>query len=118
MDKAEVGEYVRIKQGYVGRVENINDFRPPESEIALDIGKEDLVFVSRENIIKHSKDIIDIIEEGDYVNGRKVHNIGYNNWDDYVLKMSESNYEDFIGFYEIETIVTHEQMEGMEYKIC
>jgi len=32
--------------------------------------------------------------------------------------MSESNYEDFIGFYEIETIVTHEQMEGMEYKIC
>ena len=66
----EVGEYVRIN----------NDFRL----IALGIGKvirinQDTIYVKMnfklpfafkiENIAKHSKNIIDLIEEGDFVNG-------------------------------------------------
>lgn len=64
-----------------------------------------------------SFDIIDLIEEGDYVNGRKVYQNGYNYCDELVLKMSTSNYEDFIYPNEIKTIITKEQMADMEYKV-
>jgi len=64
-----------------------------------------------------SFNIVDLIEEGDYVNGRKVYQVGYNFQDDFVLKMSKSNYDDFIYSNEIETIVTKEQMKQIEYKI-
>lgn len=72
----EVGEYVRIN----------NDFRL----IALGIGKvirinQDTIYVKMnfelpfafkiENIVKHSKNIIELIEVGDYVNGIQVKSI-------------------------------------------
>ena len=66
---------------------------------------------------KASYNIIDLIEVGDYVNGRKVYQVGYNFQDDFVLKMSESNYEDFIYPNEIKSIVTKEQFKSMAHKI-
>ena len=75
--KIEVGEYVRIN----------NDFRL----IALGIGKvirinQDTIYVKMnfelpfafkiENIAKHSKNIIDLIEEGDIVDKSEVYEIG------------------------------------------
>lgn len=71
----------------------------------------------KDEIINHSYNIIDLIEVGDYVNGRKVFQAGYNFQDDYVLKMSESDYEDFIYKKDIKSIVTKEMFENMEYKI-
>ena len=74
----EVGEYVRIN----------NDFRI----IALGIGKvikinQDTIYVKMnfelpfafklENIAKHSKNLIDLVEDGDYVNGYKIIAINY-----------------------------------------
>lgn len=77
----EVGDYVRID----------SDFRL----IALGIGevikiKQDTIYVKMnldlpislktENITKHSKNIIDLIEEGDFVNGYPVRKIpNFNN---------------------------------------
>lgn len=77
----EVGEYVRIN----------NDFRL----IALGIGEvirinQDTIYVKNnfelpfafkiENIAKHSKNLIDLIEVGDYVNGYPVRRIAnFNN---------------------------------------
>ena len=71
----EVGEYVRTETGYIGIVENINDFRPPEAKICVDFNVPDLIFLGETDIIKHSKDIIDLIEVGDYVNGYKVEEV-------------------------------------------
>jgi hypothetical protein len=51
------------------------------------------------------------------VNGRKVYQVGYNFQDDFVLKMSESNYEDFIHPSEIKSILTKEKFEKETYNI-
>lgn len=51
------------------------------------------------------------------MNGRKVYQVGFNFQDDFVLKMSESNYEDFIYPNEIKSILTKEQFENAIYNI-
>ena len=132
MSDIKVGEYVRTKNGEIAKVIEVNNYNErlvlvyEDDRVETDYTLDRLVycggdyfdhFISEEIIAKHSPNIIDLIEVGDYVNGRRVYQVGYNYWDDYVLKMSESNYEDFINPYSIETIVTKEQFERMEYKV-
>lgn len=109
-----VGEFVRTKNGYIGKIENINDFRPPESKYAIDIQMGDLVFIGEDLIAKNSEDIIDLIEVGDYVNGKRVlEKIG-----NMFLEVSSNDLgNNRIFDYMIKTIVTHEQIEAMEYKV-
>ena len=111
----EVGEYVRIN----------NDFRL----IALGIGKvirinQDTIYVKMnfelpfafkiENIAKHSKNLIDLIELYDYVNGMIVFDIiNYDNGEK-ELKLS-SGY--LMNEDEIQDILTHEQYEQSCYKL-
>ena len=61
----EVGEYVRTKKGKIDKVTNDNCYMPQYIEC-----KKSLLY--KEDIIKHSKNIIDLIEVGDYVNGHKI----------------------------------------------
>lgn len=67
-----------------------------------------------EQIKAHSKNIIDLIEEGDYVNGKKVLEKVGNKF----CTVSSSNIGDnrILGFM-IESIVTKEQFEAIEYKV-
>ena len=120
--KLETGMYIRTDEG-IRKI--LNEYEEgyelnrslhylyPEGH---DLYKEDLED-EEEIVTKASFDIIDLIEEGDYVNGRKVYQVGYNFQDDFVLKMSKSNYDDFIYPNEIETIVTKEQFKRMAYKV-
>ena len=61
----EVGDYVKTKRGKIDRVTNnkfyIKQYIDCERDLYL-----------RENIVKHSKNIIDLIEVGDFVNGNRV----------------------------------------------
>ena len=61
----EVGEYVRTNTGKIDKVINNNYYMPQYIECEKEI-------VDKENISKHSKNIIDLIEVGDYVNGNEV----------------------------------------------
>ena len=62
-DNIEVGEYIRTRKGLIFKVDKqfkniqINEFQNLAGE---------------RDIVKHSKNIIDLIEVGDYVNGKKV----------------------------------------------
>ena len=123
MSEIEVGDYVRIN----------NDFRL----IALGIGKvirinQDTIYVrmnldlpislKTENITKHSKNIIDLIEPGDIVNNHYVKAVYLDGAVKYMkLDNSHSVENNFAGVrtYEddIETILTHEQYEHYCYKI-
>lgn len=121
--KIEVGEYGRTNKGKIfifAWLEN-SDGKRDTNKVLLGNGKifenKFYYFDDGEEIVKHSKNIIDLIEVGDYVNNRKVYQVGYNFQDDFVCKMSNSNYEDFIYPKEIKTIVTHEQFESIEYKV-
>ena len=113
----EVGEYVRTKTGYIGIVENINDFRPPEAKICVDFNVPDLIFLGKTDIIKHSKNIIDLVEVGDYVNGEKIEQIttdsGYKKYHTTGFGL----YDEYDNENVIHSILTKEQYEANCYKV-
>lgn len=75
---------------------------------------------TKENIIKSSYNIIDLIEEGDYVNGFEVLRIDKEcNLYPKTLKCQYPNNTDYFDIFndEIKSIVTKEQMEAMKYEV-
>ena len=83
MEEIKVGEYVRTKQGYIGKkiaCANERAWIVIESNFLLG-GMP----VNESEITKHSSNIIDLIEAGDYVNGYRVTGImcGYIYLDNY-----------------------------------
>ena len=117
----KIGEYTRIN-GKIGKVKDIvlNSNNYEDSGIYLEnekfvLGKEEIYK------LKASYNIIDLIEEGDYVNGQLVYYdeesecLGQNFVD------ADSNYyfERITkgGDYKIKTILTKEQYENNCYKV-
>ena len=75
MSEIEVGEYVRTKNGYITRVdESTNIFNLGYKEQYVDMETTIYGFTCEEEIVNHSKQLIDLIEVGDYVNGHRVVN--------------------------------------------
>lgn len=115
----EVGDYVRLKNGKIAQIENINDFREPSMKYVLDFQMADLLFcgdeVLKQQIVKHSKNIIDLIEEGDYVNGNRIDIVEKDeNGHVYYLQNTELP---AVNKNEIKTILTKEQYEANCYKV-
>ena len=116
-----IGDYVRTKKGIIGKIKVI------DSQLDL----EDLYLVKRnwyykKDIIKSSPNIIDLIEVGDYVNGEKVCYLKGQINEEEVAHEEDVLYTEYIDEYgewygyaedEIESIVTHEMFESVEYKI-
>ena len=101
----KVGEYVRTKDG------NIFQIMGSDIEFASEIGSDgNLPFNAK--II--SSKIIDLIEEGDYVNGRRVL-MAENN--EIIFCPSAFGVMMALRNKDIKTIVTKEQFSQMEYKI-
>lgn len=111
----QVGEYVRTKIGTIGKIKRI-DFDEIDKSLKWYIyDKKDYITgivgeraINKPYIKSHSFNIIDLIEEGDYVNGQKVVGVS-SGWID--------TKEDIIRKDHIKSIVTHEQMEAMEYEV-
>ena len=72
-------------------------------------------------IVNHSKNIIDLIEPGDYVNGFEVTNYYYVGEQKVLVlnneKITYEENENFISNIAIKSIVTKEQYAAMEYKV-
>lgn len=107
--------YYRTYSGFINKIISIKDYN--EREYLLNgfyINKKD-------TIKKASYNIIDILEVGDYVNGSKVANIVEEDGMQYlVLDRDEVFYDNCLepsSNKDIKSIVTHEQMEQMEYKV-
>ena len=113
--KLEVGQFARLKSGYICKIININDFREPNMKYGVEANYlRDIMFIGDNDIAKASYNIIDILEVGDYVNGVKVINI-----DDEWIIMSNMQVPILksIANGMIKSVITHEQMEQMEYKV-
>ena len=128
----KVGDYVRTISG-ISKIENIIDhndyiFYKTDNELGNCTYSSDGVgyFFHKEDkdeiIDKSSPNIIDLIEVGDYVNGKKVLNVAI----DYIFDYSEEikivyfdkDKKDYIySKVDIKSIVTREQFESMEYRI-
>lgn len=130
MEEIQVGEYVRIKNGLIGQFYNIEEGYDGNIIVNFEEFAYEYEDVKQfyEDILKHSKDIIDLIEVGDIVNGEKVIGIFeiYNNEELIIGKriLTEYRKAQYTGLnnnyylYEtdIKTILTHEQYEKNCYK--
>ena len=124
--KLEVGMYVRFKDKrgieYIRKIVKI----PEDNRYAsLYLDKEANYShgLSPKNVIKASYNIIDILEVGDYVNGYIVEEIK-RSYDGKIWIDNGTRDYDEGGEYtiwkrneDIKSIVTHEQMEKMAYKV-
>ena len=115
--KLEVGMYVRLQNDaenivIINRIANVFE----TTILTENDGSIYQGVYTKENVVKASYNIIDILEVGDQVNGLPV------------AKTSEyiGTYEKYIELYgscsdweneDIKSFITHEQMEQMAYKI-
>lgn len=121
----EVGEYIKTPYGTIEKIERID--------------KEDWICISTNRSaynlqwleihkFKHSKNIIDLIEPGDYINEHKVNNIINDEYevygdDDWITKKGihlECGDEEgciIIESDNIKSIVTKEQFNSVEYRL-
>lgn len=103
----EVNDYVRTKNGKIDKVINSNFY------MSIYVECEKGLYLI-ENIVKHSKKLIDLIEVGDYVNGREV--IEVREQEGKIYLMTGYVPQTYIK-EDIKSIVTHEQMASIEYKV-
>ena len=64
-------------------------------------------------IVKHSFNIIDLIEVGDYVNGKLIHKTDIRKNSAYIYYGNCKTFTE----YQIENIVTKEQFESIKYEV-
>lgn len=71
----KVGEIVRTKLGIIGTLKSQELTHPEPSEWILDVKGKEIVIVECEDYpVKHSFNLTDLLEVGDYVNGHKIVN--------------------------------------------
>lgn len=103
----KVGEYVRLKNGEIFKID----------EDTTNYYNSNKDYITNE-ITKHSKNIIDLIEIGDYVNGFQVFKTNKQSYLDYAVMVIDGAEDGTYVFKdEIKSIVTKEQFARMEYKV-
>ena len=122
-DKIEVGEYVRVNNdnrncigiGKATRLVNESVYVNMNNKYNLP------VCFQINNIVKHSKQLIDLIEVGDFVNGYRVENVINErhcpSWKCVDIDSSKDSSECTLWEEDIQTILTKEQMEANCYKV-
>ena len=123
-DKIEVGEYVRVNNdnrncigiGKATRLVNESVYVNMNNKYNLP------VCFQINNIVKHSKQLIDLIEVGDYVNGREVKHIAmFEGFPDYpkLIFVDEKHLipDDTCENEDIKTILTKESYMANCYKV-
>lgn len=108
--KSEVGMYVRTNDGYINKIKKVNQFNV--LVYGRDLFGEELNIPNNE-IVKASYNIIEILKEGDYVNECKVIKNTLKDGGNIVIVQGGNCFTN----EEIKTIITHEQMEQMAYKV-
>lgn len=103
MKDIEVGEYVRTENGIIDKVDSLCGMI--ENTVYL---KQQSLWFNMDYIVNHSKQPIDLIEVGDYVNGELI----TDKWDTRISSIRSNFSEE-----DIKTILTHEQFETNCYEI-
>ena len=132
MKEIEIGEYVRTDKGKIGKVVEIRLGFNKDLQVYQDIYKLDNgLWTILDYIVKHSKQLMDLIKCGDYINGYKVINIIKNKINnnkliavgnmDYefetVKELTETNGIKLLGNKDIQTILTKESYMANCYKV-
>lgn len=117
MGKIEVGEYVRTNKGRIGKVVEIRLGFNKDLQLYQDIYKLDNgLWTILDYIVKHSKQLIDLIEVGDIVRIRTGLYYSFMEFidnEECLLILKEKVKE----FWTIEEILAREQFEANCYKV-
>lgn len=119
----EVGEYIRTKEGYLGKLIAINkqDYNYLVVDTSRNIRNDEYpptyLYLKNEDIAKHSKNIIDLIEECDYVNGLEVYKGKVASGKEKLLVGNHIINGMALEIVNIKTILTHEQYERNCYRL-
>ena len=120
MSKIEVGEYVRTKKGRIDKVERFSvGLCVWHCENGMCIDECNCVGTHLEDIVKHSKQLIDLVENKDVLKVRIDKTIMFLGIDECT---SDFKYKELIesiknGEYELLEILTHEKFETNCYKV-
>lgn len=116
-DKIEVGEYVRTDYGEIHKVVHVVEDDGDWNYYRYENTMGDFQM----SIVKHSKNLIDLIECGDFINGYKVISVDYDVMNDTTECIEldlNSNYQyNFISIRQIQTILTKESYMANCYKV-
>lgn len=114
MEEIKVGEYVRTDSGEIFKVLEVE-----KGSVKIKSNYREWIGICC--IKNHSKNIIDLIEVGDYVNGRLVLQVDYKNKNVCLLiPLTDTQANTNImwyGYEDIKTILTKEQFASLEYKV-
>ena len=130
MEEIEVGEYIRTNDGIIGKLKRIElDNIDKSLKWYVFTGKIpdkniiDEVYINKPYIIKHSKNIIDLIEVGDIIEW-EYEGFGYYGINEVINRFGTIGvygieYDDVIPLknINIKRILTHEQYENNCYRI-
>lgn len=133
-NEIKVNEFVRTKDGQIYKIEDGTEFCEDSVNVGIGIipdvegiwvDKEHFTYVDKRDIVKHSPNLIDLIQKDDFVNGDRVVAIDY-------TEDENGNYVDVLGIMEIDDdyaypielrviniqeVVTKEMMESISYKV-
>ena len=130
-----VNDYVRTKNGHIGKIIDIN-LGDIQTRYELD-NSDEFHYEYKKDIIKSSPNIIDLIEENDLVKIEyyapgyekritRIFVVDFKNENDIAFENSHCNLNIFDNEWSkhdiklnpvIKGIITHEQIESMEYKV-
>ncbi len=118
MEEIEVGEYVRTKNKGIKRIDRIDNNKTVNKYLYFtgieDFEGKEYKIIKKTEIVKHSKQPIELIKAGDFVNGYRVDEIRITCFgssiflNDYGIELQER---------EIKTILTKEQYMANCYKV-
>lgn len=120
--KLKVGQFARLKSGYICKIININDFREPNMKYGVEANYlKDVMFIGDDDVVKASYSIIDILEVGDIIRYR-IDNIPLET-KGYLTGVTDITDEEMLENikkdknYHVLQILAKEQMEQMAYKV-
>ena len=119
MAEININDYVRDRDGFIVKVNEIQEYKE-EDDIWYQ--EKTLKGTWKSMIVNHSKNIIDLVEVGDYVNGREVKHIAmFEGFPDYpkLIFVDETHLipDDTCENDEIQTILTKESYMANCYKV-
>lgn len=119
-NKIEVGEYIRTEDGFIGKVKIIETELDETYRIykryVFDKNVE-IININESDIEKHSFNIIDLIEEGDFIKIKdeylkdKCLTLDTESWLNKVKREILNNY------WKLVSIVTKEQFKAIEFEV-
>lgn len=117
----EVGDFVRIKSG-IAKVLEVKTVQPKmygKHDVAYLIDKCPRMYITETEFIKHSKNLIDLIEVGDFVNGILVTGKESTLLYTEIKGIDNSDYHIPFSQYgeNIKSVLTHEQYTQKSYKV-